>query len=72
MDSPAHFADGPGKWLIDDIPVERLIAEAVVIDIRYKADVETYPDATVSTHYDDNIGAHRGFSCNVLGVSLWF
>jgi kynurenine formamidase len=35
MDAPAHFA--PGKETLDQIPVERFFAPAVVIDVREKA-----------------------------------
>lgn len=40
LDAPIHF--GEGKWTTDQIPVERLIRPAVLIDISAKA--ETDPD----------------------------
>jgi len=41
VDAPAHFA--PGKAAIDQIPMERLIGPAVVLDLRTK--VEKNPDS---------------------------
>ncbi|HVH11886.1 MAG TPA: cyclase family protein, partial [Longimicrobium sp.] len=35
LDAPMHF--GEGKWTAAEIPVERAIAPAVVIDVRAKA-----------------------------------
>ena len=35
MDAPLHFADG--HWSAADVPVERLVAPAVVIDVRAQA-----------------------------------
>lgn len=43
MDAPCHFA--PGRWCVDEIPLERLSAPAAVVDITDKA--ETDPDAMV-------------------------
>ncbi len=34
LDSPCHFAEG--KWTVDQIPLERLIGPAVVIDVSKK------------------------------------
>lgn len=36
LDAPVHFAEG--KWTTDQIPVERLIGEAVVVDVRPQSD----------------------------------
>ncbi|HXJ35685.1 MAG TPA: cyclase family protein [Candidatus Eisenbacteria bacterium] len=35
MDAPIHFADG--KWTVDQIPAERLVGPAVVIDVQAAA-----------------------------------
>ncbi len=35
LDAPAHFAEG--KWHTDDIPLERLIAPGIVVDVRENA-----------------------------------
>jgi len=35
MDAPLHFADG--KWSAADVPVDRLVAPAVVLDVRRQA-----------------------------------
>jgi kynurenine formamidase len=35
LDAPVHFAEG--KWSADQIPVERLMGEAAVIDVSHKA-----------------------------------
>ncbi len=35
LDAPAHFARG--KWHVDDIPLERLIAPGIVVDVRKRA-----------------------------------
>ena len=35
MDAPAHFIRG--RWYIDEIPVERMVAPAVVIDVSQQA-----------------------------------
>ncbi len=45
MDAPAHFCRG--KWHVNDIPPERLIGPAVMVDIRYKASLDT-PDVNVT------------------------
>jgi kynurenine formamidase len=36
LDAPIHFAEG--KWTADQIPLERLIGPAVVVDVRPQAD----------------------------------
>jgi len=36
LDAPIHFAEG--KWTTDQIPVERLVGGAVVVDVRPQAD----------------------------------
>jgi kynurenine formamidase len=36
LDAPVHFAEG--KWTTDQIPLDRLIGEAIVIDVREGAD----------------------------------
>jgi kynurenine formamidase len=36
LDAPVHFAEG--KWTADQIPLERLVGEAVLIDVRPQAD----------------------------------
>ena len=43
LDAPAHFAEG--RWHIDDIPLESLIAPGVVIDIRNRA--KNKPDTRI-------------------------
>ncbi len=35
LDAPAHFAKG--KWHVDDIPLDRLIAPGILIDVRKQA-----------------------------------
>ena len=35
LDAPAHFARG--KWHVDDIPLDRLIAPGIVVDVRKHA-----------------------------------
>ena len=45
LDAPAHFAQG--KWTVDQIPPERLIAPLVVIDVSKQADRS--PDYQIST-----------------------
>ena len=40
LDAPAHFAEG--KWHVDDIPLDRLIAPGIVVDVR--KNVENRPD----------------------------
>ncbi len=50
LDAPAHFARG--RWTVDQIPPERLVAPLVVIDVSSKVDKD--PDYTVSV---DDIGA---------------
>ncbi|HKW17239.1 MAG TPA: cyclase family protein [Terriglobales bacterium] len=45
LDAPAHFASG--KWTVDQIPPERLIAPLVVIDV--KNHVNGNPDYQIST-----------------------
>lgn len=44
IDAPAHFARG--LWTVDQIPVERLIAPVVVLDVSAKA--ENNPDYQIS------------------------
>jgi kynurenine formamidase len=36
LDAPIHFAEG--KWTTDQIPIERLVGEAVVLDVKSGAD----------------------------------
>jgi kynurenine formamidase len=36
LDAPIHFAEG--KWTADQIPLERLVGDAVVVDVRPQAD----------------------------------
>ena len=43
MDAPGHF--GQGAWNVDELPVDRLIAPLVVVDISRKADED--PNAMV-------------------------
>jgi kynurenine formamidase len=38
LDAPVHFAEG--KWTTDQIPLDRLVGEAVVIDVRDGADAK--------------------------------
>ena len=38
MDAPLHFADG--KWSAADVPIERLVAPAVVVDVRTQAEAD--------------------------------
>jgi kynurenine formamidase len=45
LDAPAHFARG--RWTVDQIPPERLIAPLVIIDVSHKA--AGNPDYLVST-----------------------
>ena len=35
LDAPAHFAKG--KWHVDNIPLDRLIAPGILIDVRKQA-----------------------------------
>ncbi len=35
LDSPAHFAQG--KWHVDDIPLESLVAPGILVDVRNQA-----------------------------------
>lgn len=44
LDAPAHFAKG--KWTADEIPLDKLIGEAVVIDVSAKA--LTNPDYQIN------------------------
>src|SRR4026207_2284609 len=36
LDAPIHFAEG--RWTTDQIPIDRLIGEAIVVDVRSGAD----------------------------------
>lgn len=45
VDAPAHF--GKGKWRMVDIPVERLIAPGIVIDISKKTEHDRDAQVTV-------------------------
>lgn len=36
LDAPIHFAEG--KWTTDQIPIERLVGQAVVLDVQSQAD----------------------------------
>ncbi|CAH1778770.1 unnamed protein product [Owenia fusiformis] len=46
IDAPVHFGkNGPGnRWYIEDIPFERFIGPAVVVDVSDKADIDTNVD----------------------------
>jgi kynurenine formamidase len=36
LDAPVHFAEG--KWTTDQIPIDRMVGEAVVVDVRPQSD----------------------------------
>lgn len=38
LDAPVHFAEG--KWTTDQIPLDRLIGDAVVVDVQKQADAD--------------------------------
>ncbi|MCB0631302.1 MAG: cyclase family protein [Saprospiraceae bacterium] len=44
LDAPVHFSEG--KWSVDEIPLERGIGEAIVVDVSAKAD--GHPDYQIS------------------------
>ena len=44
IDAPAHFAKG--RWRVDEIPLSRLIAPGVMVDVSHKA--EGHPDYLIS------------------------
>ena len=44
IDAPAHFAKG--RWRVDEIPLSRLIAPGVMLDVSHKA--EGHPDYLIS------------------------
>ena len=44
IDAPAHFAKG--RWRVDEIPLSRLIAPGVLLDVSHKA--EGHPDYLIS------------------------
>jgi len=44
MDAPAHM--GPGMWMIDEVPPERLVCSLIVLDVRDK--VHTDDDYLIS------------------------
>ncbi|GIY24416.1 hypothetical protein CDAR_372861 [Caerostris darwini] len=70
MDAPAHFAET--GLTIDQIPLQRLIAPAAVIDIRARAELD--PDAQVTMEdllkWESETG-HRLDECVVLMNSGW-
>ncbi len=45
MDAPSHF--GNDSWTVDEIPADRLLSPAVMVDIRYKASPEN-PDVNLT------------------------
>ncbi|CAH1778772.1 unnamed protein product, partial [Owenia fusiformis] len=63
IDAPIHFGkNGPGnRWYIEDIPFERFIGPAVVVDVSDKADIDTNVDygATIEDiqEYERQFGA---------------
>jgi kynurenine formamidase len=44
LDAPIHFAEG--MWSVAEVPIERLVGPAVVIDVRAKSDAD--PDYTLT------------------------
>lgn len=44
IDAPAHFAEG--RWRVDEIPLNRLIAPGVLVDVSHKA--KEHPDYLIS------------------------
>jgi kynurenine formamidase len=67
LDAPEHF--GEGKWTASEIPVERLVAPAVVIDVRAKAAA----DADYRLTPDDVTAFERAHSAIPEGaiVLMW-
>lgn len=56
LDAPIHFAEG--KWTTDQIPLERLIGPAVVVDVRPQAD--SSPDYRVDVKAMDRWERENG------------
>jgi len=56
MDAPVHFAQG--MWTVADVPVERLVGPAVVIDVRTKSEAD--PDYTLTRDDVDRFEADHG------------
>ena len=44
LDAPAHTALAPGKWRVDEIPMENLICPGVVIDITQQVHYLTFDE----------------------------
>jgi kynurenine formamidase len=57
LDAPIHFAEG--KWTADQIPIERLIGNAVVVDVQSKADstADYRVDYAAITRWEQKYGA---------------
>jgi kynurenine formamidase len=45
LDAPVHFA--AGRWTVDQIPIDRFIGEAVVVDVTAQADADATYEVTV-------------------------
>jgi kynurenine formamidase len=45
LDAPVHFA--AGRWAVDEIPIDRFVGEAVVIDVTAKADADAAYEVTL-------------------------
>ncbi|HEU5303263.1 MAG TPA: cyclase family protein [Gemmatimonadales bacterium] len=56
LDAPVHFAEG--KWTSDQIPLERLVGEAVVVDVQPEAErtADYRVDRTVMEAWERNHG----------------
>lgn len=59
LDAPVHFAEG--KWTTDQIPLERLVGQAIVLDVQPEADssADYRVDYAAITRWEQEHGAIR-------------
>jgi kynurenine formamidase len=67
LDAPIHF--GAGRWTADQIPLDRLVGPAVVIDLRAKAAAD--PDALLTRADVDACEARGGRIPDGAIVLVW-
>lgn len=62
VDAPIHFAEG--KWTTDQIPIERLVGQAVVLDVQSQADssADYRVDYAAIARWEQEHGAMRPHS----------
>lgn len=68
IDAPSHFA--PGGWDVDDIPIQKLIVPACMINVSEKADANYLISSSDIEEYEKQHGRIPE-NCFVIGYTGW-